>query len=860
MQNPPSPSPPPNPKQNRILAGLPTNEYARLQDDLELVTLKLGEALYNAGDTLEHVYFPISCIASLTFTTQSGASAELAITGNEGLVGIPLVLGGAKTNHRIIVQNPGTAYRLKVEVMRWELDQGGELQHLALRYTQALMTQMAQSVVCNRHHALDQQLCRWLLLSLDRLPGKQIHMTQELIASLLGVRREGVTEAAGKLQSAGLIQYSRGCINIIDRPGLEARACECYTVVKAEYDRLFQISPDPRLRSRTRPNPETVRSRAEARWMQTPPEIAATPWDNAQLVHELQVHQIELEMHNEALRHAYEEADALRDRYADIYDFAPVGYFTLNREGVILDLNLSGAILLGIKGSQKGRHRFAAFVAAESLSDFNAFVAEVLHATQKTTCEVVLSGHTQRPAATIKIEAIPNEAGNECRMVVIDITAERAAQQALRVREQYQRAILDNFPFMVWLKDEQSRFVAVNAPFAAKFGWPSAESLIGKNDFDIATPDLAAAFQAQDQAVLRSGEKQNVEEQLKFGEEQRWFEIYKSPIILADQRIGTAGFARDITLRHETQLALKEAEERYRSLIEHLPLSIAIVQDGLIRYINPQGTALIGYALDECVGLSFSPLVLAADHARAIAAHQAYLRGEALPANFELRLLGKSGQVIDCRLHVNTVQWAGEHAALVVFEDVSAQKALDAELHRLACIDPLTALASQAHFLEHMARALARLKRDVKRQVAVLVLDLDNFATINSTLGQLTGDAILRLFSALLNEQLRNVDFAGRIGGEKFAVLLEDTNQAAAVVFAERLRAKVADTSVAIGQQHVSITVSIGIAAMNAPDESVDQVLLRADQALYRAKNGGRNRLEIADGLDSSQASPDNKI
>ena len=843
-----------NPKQNRILAELVTNEYARLQDDLELVTLTLGAQLCDAGDTLDYVYFPITGIISLSFTTRNGASVELAMIGNEGLVGMPLVLGGLSTNHRVVVQSPGAAYRLKVEVIRWELDQGGGLQHLALRHTQALMTQMAQSVVCNRHNSIDQQLCRWLLLSLDRLPGLQIHMTQELIASFLGVRREAITEAAGKLQLSGLIQYRRGYINILDRAGLAARACECYGVVKAEYDRLFQIVPENRLRSRTRPNPESVRSRAEARWRQTPPEIAKSPWDNAQLLHELQVHQIELEMHNEALRHAYDEADALRDRYADIYDFAPVSYFTLNRDGVILDLNLSGAILLGVKGSQKSRHRFAAFVCPGSLDAFNQFREEVLLATQKTTCEIVLTSNSQRPEATVRIEAIPNEADDECCMVVIDITSERAAQQALAVREQYLRAILDNFPFMVWLKDEQSQFIAVNAPLAANFGWPSTESLVGRNDFDIATADLAAAFQAEDQAVLLSGERKMGEELLKFGDEQRWFEIYKSPITLADKRVGTVGFARDITMRHEMQLALKEAEAQYRSLIEHLPLSIVIVQDSLIRYINPKSEALTGYSLAESINQSFVPMVFEADRTRALEIQQAYSRGEVLPLNFEVRLLGKAGQVIDCRLHVSAVQWAGKGAALAVFEDVTAEKAMLAELHRLASIDPLTALASPAHFLEHMTQALSRLKRDENRQVAVLVLDLDHFAAINKALGQLAGDAILRLFSALLGEQLRNVDFAGRIGDEKFAVLLEETDPPAAAIFAERLRLKTAATSVSIGEQRVSITVSIGIAAINGADDTVEQVLQRAEQALFRAKSGGRNSIEIADHPDSTQA------
>lgn len=255
----------PSPKQNLVLAGLARNEYARLQDDLELVSLKPGAELCCAGKALDYIYFPITGIVSLTFITSSGASVELAMIGNEGLVGMPLVLGGATTNHGVVVQSLGAAYRLKVEIIRWELAQGGGLQHLALRHTQALMTQMAQNVVCNRHHAIDQQLCRWLLLSQDRLPGQQIHMTHELIAGFLGVRREAITEAAGKLQQAGLIHYRRGCINIIDRAGLEARACECYGLVKAEYDRLFQITPETCQPGRVRPNPENLRSRAEAR-------------------------------------------------------------------------------------------------------------------------------------------------------------------------------------------------------------------------------------------------------------------------------------------------------------------------------------------------------------------------------------------------------------------------------------------------------------------------------------------------------------------------------------------------------------------------------------------------------------------
>lgn len=409
-----------SPKQNRILGSLPTNDYSRLQDDLELVSLVLGQVLYESGDTFGYIYFPLTCIVSLIFTTRKGGTAELAITGNDGLVGIPLVLEGNTTTHRVVVQSAGAAYRLKVEVVRWELDQGGELLHQALRYTQALMTQMAQSIVCNRFHTVDQQLCRWLLLSLDLLPGNQLNMTQELIANMLGVRREAVTEAAGKLQAAGLIEYSRGRITLLDRPALEVRVCECYAAVKSEYDRIFKLNSDVRVSNRARPNPANLRNRAEARLLQSPHPEPKTTWDNAQLVHELQVHQVELEMHNEELRQAYEEADHLRERYADIYDFAPIGYFTLNPLGVIVDMNLAGAVLLGTKGSQKNRHRFAAFLAPEQGDNFNRFVDEVLHTKKKIVCQSVLAANAHRPATTIRIDAVPDAEGQECRMVVID--------------------------------------------------------------------------------------------------------------------------------------------------------------------------------------------------------------------------------------------------------------------------------------------------------------------------------------------------------------------------------------------------------------------------------------------------------
>jgi CRP-like cAMP-binding protein len=227
------------PEQNHLLAALPRAETERLVAHLEPVPLPLGSALYESGDRLKYVFFPTTAIVSLLYELENGSSAEIAVVGNEGIVGIALFMGGDTMPNRAVVQSKGQAYRLRGQVLKEEFNRGGALQHLLLRYTLALLTQMAQTAVCNRHHSVDQQLCRWLLLSLDRLQANELSMTQELIANMLGVRREGVTEAAGKLQEAGLIRYRRGRITVLDRPGLEARVCECYDVVRKEFRRLL---------------------------------------------------------------------------------------------------------------------------------------------------------------------------------------------------------------------------------------------------------------------------------------------------------------------------------------------------------------------------------------------------------------------------------------------------------------------------------------------------------------------------------------------------------------------------------------------------------------------------------------------
>jgi len=227
------------PLRNQLLSALGTEEFNRLSVNLELVKMPLGQVLHEPGEQLKYVYFPISSIVSLLYVLESGASAEIAIVGKEGILGISLFMGGETTTSRAVVQSAGSGYRLKSKFLKAEFSLNQQLMRLLLRYTQTLITQMAQTAVCNRHHSLEQQLCRWLLLSLDRLESNELVMTQELIANMLGVRREGVTEAAGKLQRLGVIQYHRGHIIVLNRQALEDLCCECYQVVKDEFDRLM---------------------------------------------------------------------------------------------------------------------------------------------------------------------------------------------------------------------------------------------------------------------------------------------------------------------------------------------------------------------------------------------------------------------------------------------------------------------------------------------------------------------------------------------------------------------------------------------------------------------------------------------
>lgn len=846
------------PKENFILASLASDQYERLVDDLEFVELEAGQVLYDAGERLGYLYFPTTCIVSLVFSGANGSTAELAIAGNDGLVGVPMVLGGHATTHRSVVQCAAHAYRLRADLARWELDQPGGLHQLSLRYTQALMTQMAQSVVCNRHHSIKQQLCRWLLLSLDRLPGNQLNMTQELIAGMLGVRREAVTEAAGKLQAAGLIQYTRGRITITDRSGIEAQVCECYGVVKGELDRLSRLAPDERASDRVRPNPATLRQRAELQLQETGPPVPGQETDAARLLHELQVHQVELEIQIEELRSISSEACALRDRYADIYDFAPVSYCTLSAQGTIIDLNLAAAIMLGIKRSEQNKHRFAAFVAPPCLRAFNAFLAAVLTARSKKACEIALLPTRQRPEATVRIEAVADENGQECRMVVIDLSAERQAEKLLAEREHYLRTLLDNFPFMAWLKDDQGRFLAANRAF-------SAAGLDEDGD---------------DHAVLAGDSVKPVESMIETDGLRRWFEIYQAPV-QSGELLGTVGFSRDITERKELELALQDSNALKRSILNSVPTAIAVVDGGgVILVVNDHwrefsrenGIDPGSAAPHTDVGANYLAVCQAGIDAMspgALAAYdgiQAVLSGKLPSFRMEYQCPSPN-QNRWFLMTVTPLMLNARDGAVITHTDLTERKAMEREIRLQAFHDPLTKLPNRILFKDRLRHAMASSKRS-GRYSALLFLNLDQFRSLNDSHGHEVGDLLLIEVATRLQTGVREMDSVARLGGDEFLVIINDldTDKTRAAVkcslIADTIRTSLAKPYALKTRPErktktveYRCSVSIGVCVFVDHETNAGEILNRADKAMKQAKGSGRNVVRFHDAdlkLDAS--------
>jgi CRP-like cAMP-binding protein len=420
-------------RQNRILAGIPLSHYVRLSEHLKPVTLTAGQVICEPGESMEFVYFPTTCTTSLLSQTAEGDSSELAMTGRDGLVGVSLVLGSHSANHRVVVQCAGLAYRMPVGVFQSELVRCRELQQLALCHVQALITQMSQSIVCIGHHSVRERLCYWLLFNQGAVGSDHLKVTHETIANMLGVRRESITQALGKLQSAGLVSSGRGQIQVLDRAGLTDAVCECFSLVFDETERLFErvkLSPQFNL------------------GMDGGPESSEDP--------------------------------TLLHKYQDAYDFAPVGFVSLDLQGRVLQTNLSGAIMLGIQRSQRSNSPLTDFMEPADKAMFMAFHREVLSGKCRRHCELTLSPTAHRSEMVVRIDATLDEQGDECRLVMIDVTEEKKNAEQQRAIERQHQDILARQTLALWFKDQDGRLISANASLLADWDQFSAESLKSK--------------------------------------------------------------------------------------------------------------------------------------------------------------------------------------------------------------------------------------------------------------------------------------------------------------------------------------------------------------------------------------------
>lgn len=400
-------------RKNFILAALPLSQYARIAENLKSIDLLTGQVIYEPGETLDYVYFPTTCTTSLVLQTQDGETSELAMTGRDGLVGIPLVLGGASMNHRVMVQRAGRAFRMPADVFEAELLHSKALQQLALSYVQAMITQMSQSILCIGHHAVSERLCYWLLFNGDALPEEPIKITHEMIAHMLGVRRESITQALGKLQTAGLVSSGRGKIAILDRESLTQQVCECFSLVTAEKQRLYERALRMINAESETPQSEDALSTPDARLLQ---------------------------------------------KYQDAYDFAPVGFVSLDAQCQVVHTNLAGAIILGVQRSNRSKHSFLSFISAEDHERFLAFHQSVLSGKCRDHLEVTLSGTGRRADMIVRIDGTLDELGEECALVLIDVTREKKlVTELLEQGHQQHQDYSGKSSDMSWFNDKEDQ-------------------------------------------------------------------------------------------------------------------------------------------------------------------------------------------------------------------------------------------------------------------------------------------------------------------------------------------------------------------------------------------------------------------
>ena len=436
-------------RQNRILAAIPLSHYTRLAAHLKPVDFLSGQVVCEPGDVLDFVYFPTTSTTSLVSHTHDGDSSELAMIGRDGMVGVMLALGSTAMNYRVVVQCAGQAYRMPAHVFVDELTHCPELQQLALCYVQVLLTQMSQSIVCTGHHSVIERLCYWLLINQESLGSDQLCVTHEMISSMLGVRRESVTQALGKLQAMGHVSSGRGKIKILQREGLVSGVCECYALVGSEKQRLFE----------------------HAMHAAAPSQVLSSEC-------------------SEDGHLAIADSGASLQKYQDAYDFAPVGFVTLDAQGLVLQTNLAGAIMLDIHRSQKQVKRFLDFMKPSDQPLFSDFHQEVLSGKCRRHCELTLSATNHRPEMVVRIDATLDEEGDACQLVLIDVTQEKHEMAQRLALEHQQQEMLATQPYMLWFKDPEGHLISANSNLIETWRHSAVTTQLEKLDIE----SLSASF------------------------------------------------------------------------------------------------------------------------------------------------------------------------------------------------------------------------------------------------------------------------------------------------------------------------------------------------------------------------------
>lgn len=511
-------TPRPSPSPNHILAALPAADYQKLVTYLEPVQLTAGQVLCEAGDRMHFIYFPTTATISIMSMTAAGETCELTMTSCDGLMGFATALGSDASAHRVVVQLSGQALRMRTHDFMAALNDSPTLRRLVMSHVQIQLFHMAQSVVCNRHHSIMDRLCFWLLSNTEYRTTPALPVTHEMVASLLGVRRESITQAAGKLQTDGLISTRRGQVSIHDRAALAARACECFDRVKSEKNRLFA-------------------------------------WAVADTDDDVSLPQVHRHIHHMA--DSDDEIDEnLQDKYRDLYEFAPVGFVTLDLAGRIVQTNLSAAILLGVSPSQSQHKVFTQWLEKSSQAPFTQFHQEVLSGKCRRHCDVSIINQTRQIPTRVRLQAVADEEGQECRMVMIDLSAGQPIQTPTPKSTPYEGLMLEHVPFMLWVKNKQGRFVTFNPLFAQYLG----VQMDADGGLMPQTAAHAHRFNAlrslHDGSIATLGNGSMVEVCLDVDDEARWYEVSQSPIQSAGDEGLIMGCARDITERKSLQVQL----------------------------------------------------------------------------------------------------------------------------------------------------------------------------------------------------------------------------------------------------------------------------------------------------------------